>query len=259
VTGAAPGATSPEAGRALVTGASSGIGEATATALAQTGWSVVGAGRDELALARVARQAGLAGIVAGDLTEPGGPEAAVQASLDTLGGLDLVVACAGSGWSGPLAEMSSIDVQVVLDANLGQTVQLARASAAALSSTRGQLILVGSVAGLLGVAHEAAYSAAKAGFAGLADALRSEWRPAGVAVTLVSPGVVDTPFFSRRNRPYQRRRPRPVPVATVVSAILVAAERRPARVIVPRWLAFPVWLHGTAPRLYDRLAARHGD
>ncbi|HET9691866.1 MAG TPA: SDR family NAD(P)-dependent oxidoreductase, partial [Acidimicrobiales bacterium] len=117
-------------------------------------------------------------------------------------------------------------------------------------------VAVGSIAGLLPVAGEAAYSAAKAGVTALAEALRAELRSDGVTVSVVSPGVVATEFFSRRNVGYQRSRPAPIGAdrvaATVVDCIVTG---RPSAV-VPAWLGVPVRLRGLAPGLYRALADR---
>ena len=132
---------------------------------------------------------------------------------------------------------------------------------------------MGSIAGLLGVADEAAYCAAKAGLRGLAESLRAEWRAEGrprsrdgaagprherVTVTLVSPGPVDTPFFTTRNRPYLRSWPSAVPVETVASTIARAIEARQEDVVVPAWLAFPARLNGGIPSLYRALSGLEG-
>ncbi|HET9058626.1 MAG TPA: SDR family NAD(P)-dependent oxidoreductase, partial [Acidimicrobiales bacterium] len=116
----------------------------------------------------------------------------------------------------------------------------------------GQLVFVGSIAGLVGVGQEAAYCAAKAGLRGLADSLREEWP--GAKVTLVSPGPVDTAFFDRRNRPYLRSWPKPVPVSKVVFAIVRALEHPRAEVVVPTWLELAARLHGGLPEVYRALA-----
>ncbi len=118
--------------------------------------------------------------------------------------------------------------------------------------------MVGSIAGHLGVSHEAVYSAAKAGLVTLAEALRAEVGPAGVGVSLVSPGVVATRFFERRGRPYGRRRPRPIAPEQVAWAVESAIVRGRARVIVPAWLAAPVALSTLMPGLYRRLSYRWG-
>jgi short-subunit dehydrogenase len=79
-----------------------------------------------------------------------------------------------------------------------------------------------------------------------------------VTVTVALPGPVDTPFFDRRGMPYSRTRPAPRPADKVARRIVSAAAAGHAQAYMPRWLAFPAWLHGTAPHVYRRLAARWG-
>jgi uncharacterized protein len=195
--------------------------------------------------------------VAGDLRRPGTPAEVVDAAMAALGGLDLVVSNAGVGWAGPFTDMQAAEIDDLVDLNLRAPLQLTRAALPALlASGRGQVVYVGSIAGQLGVAGEVAYSATKAGLVGLADSLRSELAGTGVGVTLITPGVVKTAFFARRNRPYERTRPRPVPAATVADAAIAAIVRGRPEVTVPAWLNLPVRLRGTWPGLYRLLSDR---
>lgn len=238
-----------EPGKVLITGGSSGIGAATARAFAARGFLVSVTGRDQSALARVAGETGAVAIP-GDITDPGFPRRVVDAAALALGGLDVVVSNAGVGWSGPFTTMTDDDIDTVLDVNLRAAAHVARASLAHLQPELGHLIFVGSIAGLVGVAEEAWYSATKAGLAMLADVLCAELEPDGIGVTLVAPGVVNTPFFERRKVPYQRQFPRPVPAQMVAAAIVDAVTRRRETVVVPGWLAWPARLKGGFPGLY---------
>jgi NAD(P)-dependent dehydrogenase (short-subunit alcohol dehydrogenase family) len=233
--------------RVLVTGASSGIGHALSALLVARGAKVVGTGRCKGELDEIE----FVSTIVRDLTEPGAPEEVVDAAVRALGGLDILVSNAGAGWAGHYDEMTQDDLDRVLDLNLRAPMHLARAAAPQLAHG-GQLVLVGSIAGLVGVGQEAAYCASKAGLRGLADSLREEWPAA--TVTLVSPGPVNTAFFDRRNRPYLRSWPKPVPVTRVVSAIVRALEHRRAEVVVPTWLELAARLHGGLPELYRALA-----
>jgi short-subunit dehydrogenase len=123
-----------------------------------------------------------------------------------------------------------------------------------LQRRRGHILLVGSIAGRVGVADEAVYSASKAGLAAFADSLRAELAGTGVGVSLVTPGAVDTPFFERRGRAYGRRVPRLIPPERVADAVLHCVEDARAERTVPRWLAVPARLHGAAPGVYRSLA-----
>jgi NAD(P)-dependent dehydrogenase (short-subunit alcohol dehydrogenase family) len=201
---------------------------------------VVGTGRSPSALA-LAPAGALEAAVVRDLTEPGAAAEVVSAAVSALGGLDVVVSCAGAGWSGPFEKMSPAEIDTVLDINLRAPVHLANAAAPYLLSSEagGQLVLIGSIVGLVGVAEEVAYGAAKYGLRGLADGLRSEWARDAVTrrvtVTLVSPGVVDTPFFTHRQGRSVNRRFNREPARGRCSAFVVApggtAQRRYAALV----------------------------
>jgi NAD(P)-dependent dehydrogenase (short-subunit alcohol dehydrogenase family) len=220
--------------------------------LAFRGARVVGTGRSFSGLALA-----LEATVVRDITGPGAPGEVVSAAVSALGGLDVVISNAGAGWLGPYESMTPAEVDAMVDLNLRAPMHLARAAGPHLLASRGQLVLVGSIAGLVGVAEEAAYGAAKAGLRGLADSLRAEW--AGrVTVTLVSPGPVVTAFFSRRNRPYGRAWPRPLPVTPVARSIVRAVGSRRSDVVVPAWLSLGARLNGGFPELYRVLAGLAG-
>ena len=84
------------------------------------------------------------------------------------------------------------------------------------------------------------------------------WPASDVGVSVIVPGVVDTPFFDRRGRPYGRSAPAPIPAERVARAVVNAVSRDRELVFVPRWMRFPAWLHGTAPRTFRVLAGRFG-
>lgn len=240
--------------RALVTGASSGIGAATARALAATGTSLLLTGRDPDRLGTVAAATGGTAVPA-DLRR--------AADLDRLcaaaTGVDLVVLNAGRGWAGPLGAMSAEQLRDIVEVDLVAPLELTRRLLPAMVDRgTGAVVLVSSIAGVVGVGGEAVYSAAKAGLGGFADSLRQEVAGSGVRVSVVVPGVVDTPFFTRRGRPYDRSRPRPVPVERAAAAVLGAAASGRALTYVPGWLAVPARLHGAVPGLYARLARAFG-
>jgi short-subunit dehydrogenase len=237
---------------ALVTGASSGIGRAAVRRLAARGARVVAHGRDATRLDELSRLTGAA-TIAGDLADPAEP---VRLAREA-GEVDILVNNAGRGWAGKFIEMSGIDD--IVRVNLTAPIELTRAVLPGmLDRGRGHLMFVTSIAGRTGVAGEAVYSATKAGLDTFAESLRFELHGTGIEVSVLVPGVVDTPFFDHRGRPYQRRRPRPLPVGVVADTLVRGIAAGRAELYAPRWLRLPVVVRGTMPGVYRRLAARFG-
>jgi short-subunit dehydrogenase len=239
---------------ALITGASSGIGRATAVALARAGARIKATGRDELALEQLAEELG-GDHLAADL----GIRAGVEDVARWAGEVDLLVNNAGFGWAGPFQGMATDDIEKMVRVNLLAPLALTGLLLPGmLERGRGHVVNVASIAGHVGVRHEAAYAATKAGLIAFTESLRYELAGSGVGVTLVSPGVIDTAFFEREGRPYDRLLPRMRRPEAVAAGIVRAVERGQADVFVPRWMAFPARLRGAMPGLYRRLAARFG-
>ncbi|MFJ5532864.1 SDR family NAD(P)-dependent oxidoreductase [Streptomyces sp. NPDC093261] len=254
-----PGRRAVNGGTALVTGASSGIGAAVAGRLAaEGGWSMVLNGRDVPRLTGVAAQVSAA-VFPADLTRPGADRRLAEFALERVGRVDLLVAGAGVGWAGDFTTMPPSAIAEVIEVDALATMRLVRQLLPHMvDAGSGRIVIIGSFAGTVGVRGEAVYSAAKGALATFADALRYEVRGTGVGITLVIPGVVDTPFFDRRGVPYRRTRPRPVPAERVADAVWRAVVRGRDEVYVPGWLRLPARVRGVAPGLYRRLAARYG-
>ena len=239
------------AGRtALVTGASSGIGLATALALARRQVCVLATGLESPELAGLQSTAGVR-VLAADL----GQDEEIERVLAWAGPVDLLVNNAGFGWYGPLTGMAPGSTGDMLHINLAVPLRLTAALVPGMIERgHGHVVNVASIAGYIGVPHEAAYSASKGGLITWSDSARAELAGTGVGVTLVVPAAVDTPFFAREGRPYRRRFPRLVEPAQVAEALVGAVERGAAEVFVPRWIVLPVRRHGGLPRLFERLA-----
>jgi NADP-dependent 3-hydroxy acid dehydrogenase YdfG len=184
----------------LITGASSGIGEATARRAAEAGYRLVLAARREDKLEGLAENLGgsdRAIAARCDVTEWADQEAMVQTALSRFGQIDVAFANAGYGASrGFLEETPEYWRSMVLTNVYGAALTI-RATLPALKDSRGHLLLTGSVAGRRALPGSL-YSATKWAVTAMGEAARLELNGTGVRVTLVEPGMVDTPFFDNR-------------------------------------------------------------
>ncbi len=182
---------------AVVTGASSGIGEATAQRLAGSGHHVVAVARREDRLRALTVRLGDASYVAVDLTAEDAP-AQVRAHLEERhdGVLHLLVNNAGAAWRGRFSDKGWEDVRRHMELNFDAQVRLTEALLPLLrASAPSAMVNVASVAGRVGRANSGSYSAAKFAFAGWSEALHLEERDHGVHVGTVLPGFVATEGF----------------------------------------------------------------
>jgi short-subunit dehydrogenase len=240
----------PRDGCAWITGASSGIGRALALRLAADGYRVaVTARRADLLLSLVAKGEGRIHAFPGDITDGAAMAATVATVEATLG--PIVLAILNAGLYDP-AERVGFDAAVawrVVETNLGGTIRcLDPVLATMLARGRGQVALVGSLAGYGGLPGSAAYGAAKAGMIVLAEALHLTYRHRGVTVQVVNPGLVRTAMIAGNDYPM------PGVLAPERAATLIARglTRGGFEISFPRRLAwttkaaallpYPLWL-----------------
>lgn len=243
----------PLAGRiALITGASGGIGQATARELARQGASVVLAARRADLLDTLATELGAAGFealaVPTDLTDTAQIEPLVQRALERFGRIDILVNNAGIGSSRSLAKTAPDALRRELEVNLVGAILLTRAVLPGmLESKRGAIISISSVAGHVGV--DPLYSATKFGVRGFSYALRRQLRGSGISVSTVSPGFIRTPMT--------REMKLPMPGPEVVARRIAKLVRKPKReVILPRVYGLAPWIERHLPWLIDLASPR---
>jgi NAD(P)-dependent dehydrogenase (short-subunit alcohol dehydrogenase family) len=181
---------------ALVTGASKGIGAACALVLSQAGHRVALVSRDADALRKVAETLpGETLVVPADLLDPAAPDAAFARVEEEWGPVEVLVVNAGASMSAPLVRTTDEDWQRMLDLNLTAPFRcLRRALPSMTSAGYGRVVVIASVAGKVGSARIAAYTASKHGVLGLVRTAAAEVASSGVTVNAVCPGYVDTPM-----------------------------------------------------------------
>ncbi|HWF50854.1 MAG TPA: SDR family oxidoreductase [Solirubrobacteraceae bacterium] len=181
----------------LITGASTGIGAATARVAARDGYRLVLAARSEDRIDALAEELGgpeRALAVRCDVTEWDHQQAMVAAALDRFGRLDVAFANAGFGASRGFLEESPEHWRSMVLTNVYGAALTIRATIPALKESRGHLLLTGSVAGRRALPGSL-YSATKWAVTAMGESARQELNGTGVRVTLIEPGMVDTPFF----------------------------------------------------------------
>jgi len=181
---------------ALVTGASSGIGAATAIAFAEAGWDVMAAGRDEGRLEEVADVSDKIVIWSGELGESDECDDLVADTIDEFGALDCLVNSAGILLRGDAGETSDDDWRETMTINLDVPFFLCRAAIPHLQMTSGSIINISSYWGLHAGKHAVAYSTSKGGLIMLTKALAKDTAAYGVRVNAICPGAVDTPMLA---------------------------------------------------------------
>ncbi|MBM3485634.1 MAG: 3-oxoacyl-[acyl-carrier-protein] reductase [Alphaproteobacteria bacterium] len=180
--------------RALVTGASGGIGGAIAEALHARGATVVLSGRKSAELEALAARLGArAHVAVADLADPAAADALVKAADSAAGGIDILVNNAGLTRDGLMVRMKDEDFEAVLAVNLGAAFRLSRAVLRGMMRQRwGRVVSITSIVGQTGNPGQANYAASKAGIVGMSKALAAEVAARGITVNCVAPGFIAT-------------------------------------------------------------------
>lgn len=209
-----------------ITGASSGIGAATAEVLAAEGASVVlGARRRDRLEELTSKLGARAAAVEMDVRNPDDSSRLIQTAVDRFGHIDTLIANAGIGAYGGIMDLSDDQLREMMDTNVAGTVWPIRAAVPHfLEAGNGDIVIVASVAGLRGAGDEAVYAATKFAQVGLAGALDRELREKGIRVSVIAPGGTATEFAMGAGRtpdmPGLADMLRPKDVASAVLAVL---------------------------------------
>ncbi len=180
--------------KALVTGASGGIGGAIASALHAQGATVALAGRNRAALDELASVLGdRCHVIEGDLADAASADAMLAAAEEAMGGIDILVNNAGLTRDNLAMRIKDEDWQAVIDVNLTATFRLSRAILRGMMKARwGRIINVTSIVGVTGNPGQANYAASKAGIIGMSKSLAQEVATRGITVNCIAPGFIET-------------------------------------------------------------------
>ncbi len=252
--------------RALVTGASSGIGRALVIELARRGADIILVARREDRLAEVAAEISKLGrravCIAGDVTDAAVRQRAVAAARDELGGLDILVNNAGVAAHGRFADADPGRLRPIMEVNFFAPVELIREALPALrEGTQPLIVNVGSILGRRGSPHKSEYSASKFALHGFSEAVRPELSRLGVDVLVVAAGPTETEHFDvllegTAELPWGN--PHRQPAEEVARAIVRGIENG-RNEIVTGWRGRLLLLFNRLfPRLVDRIMKRFG-
>lgn len=228
--------------RALITGASSGIGKATALAFAKAGINLILVGRSRSKLEAVAQELEPLGIQVNSYSVD---LSAVDQVKDAIGQIvaelpiDILVNNAGMGYTGELINTSLADWQQVLDLNLTAVLQCTQAVLPAMrQQQKGTIINVASIAGHQAFPGWGAYCVSKAGLISLSKVLASEERANGIRVVIISPGSVNTPIWDADTVAADFDRSKMLTPEVVAQSILHAALL-PSQAVIDELVVMP--------------------
>jgi NAD(P)-dependent dehydrogenase (short-subunit alcohol dehydrogenase family) len=187
---------------AIITGAASGIGRATAALFAREGAALALVDREERALEELREQLDRSGTeciaIEADVSSPGAAERVIGAAIERWGRLDILVNNAGIAFMGTVEKTTDQEWDYVFATNTTSVFRFVRAAVPALDRTgRGSIVNVASEAGLVGFANYAAYSSSKAAVVNLTRSLAIDYAPDRIRVNCVCPGSIETPLLQR--------------------------------------------------------------
>ena len=251
--------------RAIITGASSGIGRALAIELARKGVDLVllarRADRLEEVAAEVAKLNRRAICIAGDVTDPQARERALDAARDQLGGLDILINNAGIAAHGRFADASPGRLRPIFEVNFFAPVEFIRAAIPLLREGHDPLIVnIGSILGDRGVPHKSEYCASKFALHGFSESIRPEFARLGIDVLLAVPGPTESEHFDTLLEDQGLPWPEPerLPADQVARRIVEEMETGRDEFVVGFRSRLWLLLNRFFPRVVDRILKRYG-
>jgi NAD(P)-dependent dehydrogenase (short-subunit alcohol dehydrogenase family) len=261
---------------AVISGASSGLGESIAVAFLADGYRVVITGRDAARLTDAQNRIAMSVAGAETRISPIVCDATNQESVRDcfgkiaaeMGRLDVLVNCVGRSDRGQIENLALDRFRELIDANVVSTLLCSQAALPLLRQSRGVVVNIGSLSSKVGARYLGGYSAAKHALAGLTQQMRLEWLPMGVHVGLVNPGPIRRPDAGKRysaaagDLPESAKLPaggaklRGLDPQRVAAAVLRCAKRRQKDVIMPGYLRLMVAIGHAFPAVGDWLLLR---
>ncbi len=252
--------------RVVLTGAAGGIGTALARAFSARGDRVALLDLNLDSLQALGRDLdGEALALRCDVTEPADCAAAIEATVQAWGGVDVLINNAGISHRSRFLDTDPAVLRRVMDVNLFGSVNMTHAALPALQQARGQIVVLSSVAGFAPLVGRTGYCASKHALHGFFGALRSEVRQDGVNVLMVCPSFIDTGLAERAlagdGQAIGAGKVRAtagdaLPPEALADAVLHALARRRELLLLPAVSRASYWLSRFAPRLYERMMMR---
>lgn len=229
----------------IITGASSGIGRASAYALADQGVNLVLTARREERLKEICNECIKKGVkavyYAGDAVKESTAEAVVKLALDTFGSIDMLLSNAGIGMYKPFLETTMEDYDRIMDTNVRSSYAfLLHTIPEMIRNGGGQIIIVSSVTGMIGAANETAYTATKFASRGIAQSLNKEFRTSGIRVTCLEPSCTYTEFEignGRTKEEMEKKKETTLSAEDLAEAVVYTFTRRKGIRVMEMYLA----------------------
>lgn len=243
--------------RILLTGATGGLGNAIAKQLAAKGAILAILGRDSEKLKVLKNDIQASGnkvvSIEADLSQTGIPAKAIHATIEKLGGIDIVINNAGVLDFIAFENQSEARIQEIIHTNVTAVIQLSHAAMPYFKKNNaGHLVFIGSIFGSLGFPHYATYCASKFAIHGFSQALRRELVNTNIGITYIAPRFIKTPMNNEAATAMTKKSGSKMDSPeTVAELVLHGLEREKQEIFIGQPESFFAWLNGIAPKLVN--------